>query len=1363
MLRLGRGMISAFFCPLHERQRPRMQSIFSRLQNSLRPARHTSPLPRRFPTPAHLILESLETRIAPATDVFINPAGGNWGDNANWSLGHPPMSDDDAVISALSAGSSVILGPGTSTINDLSLDSTLTIAGQLIVPSVHGSGTIILDQGTLSGATVGTGITITVADSGIFPAYLDNVTIDGTLVVAASTANTAVGLFISQSLSQVSTLTLNGTAILGNGSFGGLLQSDGTLTLNGTGSVILAGTGMQTQLGNDPNCGLSGDVVSIGPDITVIGQPSCDPILGAVLEDEGTITMNKDSNFGCGRISIGPTGQLSLLENATASASSLENAGMFTMGPASSILPLPGDQSYTQDPTGSLTMQFDGSPPANQAPRLSMAALYTAPVTLAGTFQAEYVNGFVPSQGESFWIIGSTSMPRGTFDTVIGGTAVYQGNGVFLNVAAHPPFVVTTLADSGPGSLRSVIAAVNSDPLANGADQITFASTISGGTISLLSPLPALMRDQVSILGPIGLTGGNAVDGDGLELFGNQDSIQSLTLSFFSNGAGVFIAGNDDTVSASQSTNNLDGIDVSGATGTTVGGTTSGAGNVIISNAQYGINLDAANNTTIEGNWIGTDSTGQSVLGNASDAIEIQNGASNNAIGGMTSGAGNTIAFNGGNGVTVLSGTGNGIHQNLIYGNGGLPIELGNSGLVPNAPGGPHAGPNDLQSYPIITNSDGIIQGYLNSTPNTTFTIEVYAMWQEIDSATGMVVAQSAQVLGQPQLVTTDASGNGTLQPFIDPFQPPSFPNPNEDVLNVTYTGTATDPSDNTSECGLALTPAQITKAYSVNNLPMDADGNFLNGAGQTIAIVVAYNDPKIITDLAAFDQQFGLTAPVSSFLKLYNQAGTDITGMVGASGQNGVPIADVTGGWEVEESLDVEWAHAIAPGADIDVVEADSASVSDFLKTAVPQAASLPNVSVVSMSIVFQEGRFGDLSTIDHTVFVTPPNHVPITFVAATGDNGALYNSATGRGGPAYPSASPNVVAVGGTTLVLNSDGSYGAEQGWSGSGGDTSAFESEPAYQLAVQLSGQRSLPDVAFIGGTLVAVADSFTPGNTGWMTVGGTSLSAPCWAGLFAIVNQGRAAAKEKLLNSSSPAEALTALYALPTSDFHNNLGGNNGSTFLSSGRYDEITGLGTPIASLLVPNLIDMTFLPTPILQGVPTNLVRLGAFDAGSGGPYSASVNWDDGTTDTSGETNSPLRILIAGSHVVVFGRHTFPIGGLFTIAVTLTDSAESSFTQYAVAQVAFNVTSLFTASQSPVNYDPSTTLFDGSITVTNTGSANFSGSSDILLQGLPVSVRLVDASITIAGQLYALPIARDSAGDLYVHIPQSLVNLGTV
>ena len=247
--------------------------------------------------------------------------------------------------------------------------------------------------------------------------------------------------------------------------------------------------------------------------------------------------------------------------------------------------------------------------------------------------------------------------------------------------------------------------------------------------------------------------------------------------------------------------------------------------------------------------------------------------------------------------------------------------------------------------------------------------------------------------------------------------------------------------------------------------------------------------DPNFATsDLHKFDLQFGLPDP-PSFLKLSQSGGTIM------------PAASGSSGWSVEESLDVEWAHAIAPQANIILFEANISLLSD-LTAAVNSARSVPGVVAVSMS--WAPAEFSGETSYDSD-FTTPAGHGGITFLASTGDSAAPG---------LYPAFSANVVAVGGTTLTINSSTyAYVSETGWSDGGGGESQYEAKPSYQNGVNTTASREIPDVSFDAdpSTGVAIVDSYDYGSSDpWIQVGGTSVASPCWAGLVAIGDQLRAA-------------------------------------------------------------------------------------------------------------------------------------------------------------------------------------------------------------------------------------------------------------
>lgn len=328
--------------------------------------------------------------------------------------------------------------------------------------------------------------------------------------------------------------------------------------------------------------------------------------------------------------------------------------------------------------------------------------------------------------------------------------------------------------------------------------------------------------------------------------------------------------------------------------------------------------------------------------------------------------------------------------------------------------------------------------------------------------------------------------------------------------------------------------PSQVKTAYGVNQLSY-------TGAGETIAIVDAYGSPSIQNDLAAFDKQFGLSA-----------ANLTIAYPDGAPKRS-------NSGWALETSLDVEWAHALAPGANIMLVVANSASTT-ALVDAINYATS-HGAQVVSNS-------WGGSEFSSEASYDTDFQHAGVVYTASAGDSGA---------GVEWPAASPYVLSVGGTALTINSNGSYGGESAWSSSGGGTSAYESLPSYQTnwSSVIGSGRGVPDIAWDAdpSTGVAVYDTTRDqGQAGWFEVGGTSVGAPSWAAMIALADQGRTS---PLSNS----DVMTQLYNLAgttnssgyTTNFHDVTSGSNGNSALAG--YDLVTGIGSPQINNLIPALV----------------------------------------------------------------------------------------------------------------------------------------------------------------------------------------------
>ena len=402
------------------------------------------------------------------------------------------------------------------------------------------------------------------------------------------------------------------------------------------------------------------------------------------------------------------------------------------------------------------------------------------------------------------------------------------------------------------------------------------------------------------------------------------------------------------------------------------------------------------------------------------------------------------------------------------------------------------------------------------------------------------------------------------------------------------------------------MTPNEIRGAYGLGSYTNSILSNGLvfgngvqgNGAGQTIALVDAYDDPTAFNDLNAFSTTFGLpnlavagTAGKPTFQKL-NQGG------VATPLPSTQPSSPSSDDWEVEESLDIEWAHAMAPMANIILFEADSDATTTDLLQAVQSAASTPGVVAISMSWGYPEYQ---TETGDDATFTTPPGHVGgaatlggtgiaggVTFLASAGDSGA-YEQDSAIIGTDYPTSSPNVVSVGGTYLTVggsNPNYNYGGESAWGngsgsgfsgGGGGGVSIYESQPLFQSGAAApfsTTQRTYPDVSADAdpNSGVDVYDSYdfnaaTGAKGPWITVGGTSLASPLWAGMISLVDQDRAVNGQGSLDG--PSQTLPILYGLPTSDYHDITNGDNG--YAAGPGYDLASGLGSPVGNLLLPD------------------------------------------------------------------------------------------------------------------------------------------------------------------------------------------------
>ncbi len=376
--------------------------------------------------------------------------------------------------------------------------------------------------------------------------------------------------------------------------------------------------------------------------------------------------------------------------------------------------------------------------------------------------------------------------------------------------------------------------------------------------------------------------------------------------------------------------------------------------------------------------------------------------------------------------------------------------------------------------------------------------------------------------------------------------------------------------------------PAAIRQAYGIDKLI--AAG--LDGTGQTIVIIDAYGSPTVEQDLAAFDGIFGLPAP-PSFQQIHMPGSTPFD----FTSNNQL-------GWAEEVSLDVQWSHAMAPGANIIVVAAASNQNADML-AAQNFAIDAHLGKIMSESFgeselaLLQDGRDGqaDLDANEISYKRARENHMSV-FVSA-GDNGVAGVNLNGalQAGPVaqYPASSPNVTTVGGTNLFFgtstnaNPNGSYIGEAVWNdgfgaGGGGISQAFKL-PNFQqhlpqsTLAQLARHRGYPDVAYnagvVGGVIVHLG--FLPGLPaagGNFIFGGTSAGAPQWAGLASLANQAAGkplgALNKRLYKLGRNGALSTFMHDITLGD--NGFAGVTG--FPAIANWDLATGWGTPNAGLV---------------------------------------------------------------------------------------------------------------------------------------------------------------------------------------------------
>lgn len=374
------------------------------------------------------------------------------------------------------------------------------------------------------------------------------------------------------------------------------------------------------------------------------------------------------------------------------------------------------------------------------------------------------------------------------------------------------------------------------------------------------------------------------------------------------------------------------------------------------------------------------------------------------------------------------------------------------------------------------------------------------------------------------------------------------------------------------------FTPAQIRTAYNIPDTP--------SGKNQVIAIIDPYDYPNAFSDLDFFCNYFLINRP-NLITNISQLTSTPPTGKFNFLIHPMYTGSIVDTSWDNEKALDLQWSHAAAQDAAIVLVLAASSALGDMFAAA-QWAVNTAGATVVSMSFgvddeIAKNGANQSPYVYGEAFFSTAK---PAIYIASTGDKGKIE----------YPATSQYILAVGGTTLTLNSDNSIATEIGWTGSGGGISDRIILPPYQNAnlpsniiTLLDGTRGIPDVSIIADAAHGVAVYI---NGQWYSVGGTSLSAPVWAGIMAMTNEARISNGKPIFVSNNPTNIVTniqsALYNLIQGasgssatayidGYFSDITAGKNAGFSAVPGYDLVTGIGTPNIANLITYL--QTYVP----------------------------------------------------------------------------------------------------------------------------------------------------------------------------------------
>ena len=481
------------------------------------------------------------------------------------------------------------------------------------------------------------------------------------------------------------------------------------------------------------------------------------------------------------------------------------------------------------------------------------------------------------------------------------------------------------------------------------------------------------------------------------------------------------------------------------------------------------------------------------------------------------------------------------------------------------------------------------------------------------------------------------------------------------------------------------LTPELLHAAYALPNATFPS-------SQQTIAVVDAFNDPTAEADLGVYDRQFGLpecTTANGCFRKLNQEGRTS-------------PLPQREGGWATEISLDVQMAHAICQGCHVMLVEANNESFAN-LGAAVDAAVSAGATEV--------SNSYGGAELSGYTADNGPYNHPGVVITASAGDCGYFNEGCRGAEAANFPASSPDVVAVGGTTLTES--GPTWTSTVWEGGGSGCSVVFSAPAWQSAVAgfsataCDSGRSVADVAAVGNpyTGVEVYDSTAnPGGypTGWGVWGGTSVASPVIAAEFALGGGAHGVAYPAATLYSHIGEG-SALYDV--------VSGSNGSCTDASScsarhGYDGPTGVGSPIGLSAFATAVSPADVSPPSISGTAEQGQTLSLTRGDwTGSPSTYSERWL--LCNASGSGCSP----ITGASGSTYALPASAVGSTIRVQETASNGSGSGSPVVSSATAAV-------ISDAPVitSFTPSTGLTGSSVTIAGTA---FTGATAVRIGGV--------------------------------------------